>query len=234
MDQRHTTDCRTTSNQYYTKFSMGQYCTFSIENTIATSKWNACAIVCSAHSFGMQWATCIHVYSFTCHKAVCRIEYVLHSTYKIQTIRAYRMFYFGHKVNSFFSFFWGGFCHNWISLPTTNMCTIYDAQTFDCFSPFFRHPMRETASTITTTDIFRGPFLLNFAPFCLCRERNVIICNIEPNITQQIIHCVRLCDNCDKAKKNRILQTEPSRTEGADKMIGLAQTMPKSKKTANF
>lgn len=33
--------------------------------------------------------------------------------------------------------------------------------------------------------------------------RNVIICNIEPCITHQIIHCVRLCDNCDKAKKKK-------------------------------
>lgn len=67
------------------------------------------------------------------------------------------------------------------------------------FFPFFETASL-TASTITTTDIFRGPFLLNFCPV-LPILRNVIICNIEPNITQQIIHCVRLCDNCDKAKK---------------------------------
>lgn len=40
------------------------------------------------------------------------------------------------------------------------------------FFPFFvRRSKRKTttltASTITATDIFRGPFLLNFAPFCL-------------------------------------------------------------------
>lgn len=200
-------------------------------SALATLKWNASAIECM-----QQPRSCIHLPA----KMLC----VESNTYYIPLTK-YKQFertgcsILDTKSIRFSHSFEEGFVTIEFHFRPRTCARFAMHKHSIVFSPFFRHSKRETtsltASTITTTDIYFVGHFFWILPRFASVERNVIICNIEPNITQQIIHCVRLCDNCDKAKKEtHILQTELNWTEGADKMIGLGQTIQKNEKTANF
>lgn len=145
-------------------YSMTQCCTFITMNFLCHSciiAWIeiACAIM-------VRNGQHIYIYLPKCCIEVNTYYYIPLTKYTNNTNVPDVLFWTQSQFDSLILF---GF-HNWISLPTTNMCTIYDVQTFDCFSPFFSLWETTTSSTITTTDVFRGPFLLNFAPFCLFWE----------------------------------------------------------------